>query len=82
MLHESIGPSLGGTDIPIDVGAMNRAVLQIAQERLAEALASTMPEEAISRLEVRLGRAAVLIRQIAAEHDAGLVVLGAKHHQP
>ena len=71
----------GGTDIPIDVGAMNRAVLQIAQERLAEALASTMPEEAISRLEVRLGRAAVLIRQIAAEHDAGLVVLGAKHHQ-
>ena len=71
----------GGTDIPIDVGAMNRAVLQIAQERLAEALASTMPEEAISRLEVRLGRAAVLIRQLAAEHDAGLVVLGAKHHQ-
>jgi nucleotide-binding universal stress UspA family protein len=70
----------GGTDIPIDVGAMNSAVLQIAQDRLAEALAPTMPQEAIDRLDVRLGRAAVLIREVAAEHDAGLVVLGAKHH--
>ena len=70
----------GGTDIPIDVGAMNRAVLQIAQERLAEALAPAMPKEALSQLDVRLGRAAVLIREVAAEHDAGLVVLGAKHH--
>jgi nucleotide-binding universal stress UspA family protein len=70
----------GGTDIPIDVGAMNRAVLQIAHERLAEALTPSMPEEAMAALEVRLGRAAVLIREVVAERDAGLVVLGAKHH--
>jgi len=70
----------GGTDIPIDVGAMNRAVLQIAHERLAEALAPSMPEEALAALEIRLGRAAVLIREVVTERDAGLVVLGAKHH--
>ncbi|UCD24356.1 MAG: universal stress protein [Gemmatimonadota bacterium] len=70
----------GGTDIPIDVGAMNRAVLQIATERLTDALADTIPPETLAGLEVRLGRAAVLIRDIAAERDAGLVVLGAKHH--
>ncbi len=70
----------GGTDIPIDVGAMNRAVLQIAHERLAEALTPAMPEEALATLEVRLGRAAVLIREVVTERDAGMVVLGAKHH--
>jgi nucleotide-binding universal stress UspA family protein len=70
----------GGTDIPIDVGAMNQAVLQIAQERLAEELRSVIPPEGVSHLEVRLGRAAVLIREVVAEHGAGIVVLGAKHH--
>ncbi len=70
----------GGTDIPIDVGAMNQAVLQIAQERLTEALRSAIPPEGVSHLEVRLGRATVLIREVVAEHGAGIVVLGAKHH--
>ena len=70
----------GGTDVPIDVGAMNRAVLQIATERLTEALSPTIPQETLANLDVRLGRAAVLIRDVAAECDAGLVVLGAKHH--
>jgi len=70
----------GGTDIPIDVGAMNEAVLQIAQERLTEALGSAVAPNAISQLEVRLGRAAVLIREVVAERSADLVVLGAKHH--
>ena len=70
----------GGTDIPIDVGAMNRAVLQIATERLTEALSPTIPQETLANLDVRLGRAAVLIRDVATERDARLVVLGAKHH--
>jgi nucleotide-binding universal stress UspA family protein len=70
----------GGTDIPIDVGAMNRAVLEIARERLNDAFTPSMPEEALADLEVRLGRAAVLIREVVTERDAGLVVLGAKHH--
>jgi nucleotide-binding universal stress UspA family protein len=70
----------GGTDIPVDVGALNQAVLQIAQERLTEALGSAIPPDVISQLEVRLGRAAVLIREVVAERSAGLVVLGAKHH--
>jgi len=70
----------GGTDIPIDVGAMNRAVLQIATERLTEALSPTIPQETLANLDVRLGRAAVLIRDVSTELDARLVVLGAKHH--
>ena len=70
----------GGTDIPIDVGAMNQAVLQVATERLTESLSGTLPQTALTNLDVRLGRAAVLIRDVVAERDAGLVVLGAKHH--
>ena len=70
----------GGTDIPIDTGTMNRAVLQAARDRMTEVLAPTIPGTVLSNLEVRLGRAAVLIRDAVSEHDAGLVVLGAKHH--
>ncbi len=70
----------GGTDIPIDVGSMNRAVLQTAHDRLTEVLSPTLPADAITNLLVRLGRAAVLIREVVAEREAGLVVLGAKHH--
>jgi nucleotide-binding universal stress UspA family protein len=70
----------GGTDIPIDVGTMNKAVLQTARERLTEVLSPVVSEKALSDLEVRLGRAAVLVREVVAERDAGLVVLGAKHH--
>jgi len=70
----------GGTDIPIDVGAANEAVLRIARDRMAETLADAVPGEAIAGLDVRLGRAAALIRDVVAERDAGIVVLGAKHH--
>jgi len=70
----------GGTDIPIDVGTMNSAVLQAATERLTEVLAPVVTERALSGLEVGLGRAAVLVRDAVAERGAGLVVLGAKHH--
>ncbi|MEJ2239125.1 MAG: universal stress protein, partial [Gemmatimonadales bacterium] len=48
--------------------------------RLNDAFTPSMPEEALADLEVRLGRAAVLIREVVTERDAGLVVLGAKHH--
>ncbi len=70
----------GGTDIPIDVGTMNSAVLQAARDRLSEVLAPAIPAHALTQLEVSLGRAAVLVREAVSEHDAGLVVLGAKHH--
>ena len=70
----------GGTDIPIDVGSMNRAVLQTAHDRLTDVLSPTLPVDTIANLLVRLGRAAVLIREVVSERDAGLVVLGAKHH--
>lgn len=70
----------GGTDIPMDIGTMNQAVLQTARDRIADVLTPILPGGVLASLEVRLGRAAVLIREAVAEHDAGLVVLGAKHH--
>lgn len=70
----------GGTDIPIDVGTMNQAVLHTARERLTEVLSPRLPKEALDRLEVMLGRPAVLLREVVVEKEAGLVVLGAKHH--
>ncbi len=71
----------GGTDVPIDVDTMNQAVLQSARERVVEVLSASLPQTALARLEVHLGRAAVLLREVVVERDAGLVVVGAKHHR-
>jgi nucleotide-binding universal stress UspA family protein len=44
------------------------------------ALWGDVPVRALERMSIRAGRAPVALRQAAAEVDAGLIVLGAKHH--
>lgn len=50
------------------------------REAIQHALWSHAPAQALERLAVRSGRAAIVLRQAAAEVDAGLIVVGGKHH--
>lgn len=47
---------------------------------LHAAIEHALPPEALARLEVRSGRGAAAVTQAAREHQAGLIVLGGKHH--
>jgi nucleotide-binding universal stress UspA family protein len=54
----------------------------VARERegVERALWGVVPPEVIQRMIVRVGRAAAVLKRIAAERGAGLVVMGGKHH--
>ncbi len=43
-------------------------------------LSGRIPSAVLARFEVRVGQAAVVIREVVTELGAGLVVLGGKHH--
>jgi nucleotide-binding universal stress UspA family protein len=57
-----------------------RLQLAVARHRVTEALRSTVAPELLEKLDVRLGPAAVVLQQVAHERNAGLLVLGGKHH--
>ena len=59
---------------------LNEAVRAAARTAVCEELAGSVPEEALETLEVRTGRAAAVLRDCAHEVNAGMVVLGGKHH--
>lgn len=62
--------------------AANAAERRYAQERQAiqHALWGHVPARALEQLSIRSGRPAIALRQAAAEVDAGLIVVGGKHH--
>jgi nucleotide-binding universal stress UspA family protein len=66
-----------GTDQP---ELLNTAVREAARAAVRDTLAGDVPAAALDVLEVRTGRAAAAIRDCAHELQAGLVVLGGKHH--
>lgn len=58
-----------------------RAALADQERReVAGALAGHLPEDVIRRMIVRSGRPAVVLRDVAQELEADLIVLGGKHH--
>jgi len=59
---------------------LNEAVRDAARIALREELAGTVPDAALAHIDIRTGRAAVVMRECAHEVGAGLVVLGGKHH--
>ena len=67
-------------ELPLDVEALNEAVVSAARSRLLEELAPVVNSESMSNLDIRLGSAAMALKEAVAECDAGLVVLGGKHH--
>lgn len=59
---------------------MERLFFEIGRRRISEALERTLPPDVTENLEVRPGRPAWVIEHFAHELDAGMVVLGGKHH--
>jgi len=59
---------------------LSEQIVDDARRRLVEALGPMLPPEALAAIEVKVGRAAVVLAQAAA--GAQLVVLGAKTHGP
>jgi nucleotide-binding universal stress UspA family protein len=55
-------------------------MIEAEWERLARALLPHVPPRVIADLDVRLGRSGPVLAAAAAEHDAGLLILGGKHH--
>jgi nucleotide-binding universal stress UspA family protein len=67
-------------DARLDPAALTRLAVEYAREAVQAELEGFVPEEGIRRLEVRSGRPAAVIAEAVREHDAGLVVVGGKHH--
>lgn len=59
---------------------LNEAVRDAAMSAVRDTLADQVPDEALQHLEVRTGRSAAVIRDCVHEWQAGLAVLGGKHH--
>ena len=57
-----------------------RLQLAVARHRVTEALRGTVAPELLESLDVRLGRAGVVLQDAVRERGAGLLVLGGKHH--
>lgn len=58
----------------------DQTAIDSARVLMGEALEGKVPPAAARALDVRIGRAAAVVRDVAHEVDAGLVVLGGKHH--
>lgn len=59
---------------------LRTAAADEARERVRQALWDFAPRELLDRLLIRTGRTATALRQVVAEFDGGVVVLGGKHH--
>jgi nucleotide-binding universal stress UspA family protein len=59
---------------------LNAAVREAAKSAVRDSLGGDVPAGALDMIEVRTGRAATAICDCAHEMQAGLVVLGGKHH--
>lgn len=75
-------------ELPVEPGAthgldpedLNRAAADYAHRTLLDELRGAVPTEGLERLEIRIGRPVAAIADAAREHDAGLVIVGGKHH--
>lgn len=66
-------------------GAGNLAEMQrlqeaVARQRVQDALRERVSPRLLESLELRIGPAPVVLQQAAAEYEAGLIVVGGKHH--
>ncbi|HYT81919.1 MAG TPA: universal stress protein [Gemmatimonadales bacterium] len=69
---------LAGTGVPLD--DLQLAMLGRVRAEIKAALGTHVPQEAVEGLIVRVGRSAAVLADVVTETDAGLVVLGGKHH--
>jgi len=59
---------------------LNDAVREAARTAVRETLTGDVPDAALDALDIRTGRGVTVLRDVAHEMQAGLVVLGGKHH--
>jgi nucleotide-binding universal stress UspA family protein len=71
---------LATTQIPINAGELNRLLIDAGRNAVEKALRGQIPAEVLSRLNVRVGRPAVVVAEAATTLGAELIVLGGKHH--
>lgn len=64
----------------LDPADLNRAAAEYARRTIVEALQDAVQPEALEHLEIRIGRPAAAVADAVREHDAGLVIVGGKHH--
>lgn len=72
--------STAAVEFVADVDALLEQQVDAARMGVAAALERALPAQALGRLEVRLGRGAAVITEVAHERGAALIVLGGKHH--
>jgi nucleotide-binding universal stress UspA family protein len=70
----------GGVPGMADESLLRNTILRGARERLLETLQGNVPEDSLGSVEVRVGAAARVLSEVAAERDAGLIVVGGKRH--
>jgi len=63
-----------------DLAEMQRLQAAVARHRIQEALRDHVSARLLESLQLRVGPAPVVLQQAAAEYDAGLIVVGGKHH--
>lgn len=70
--------------MPPEVAAadLTERITAAVRSRIVGALENRVPAEVLERLEIHLGKSWAVLAQAVAEHDAGLLVLGGKHHAP
>jgi nucleotide-binding universal stress UspA family protein len=64
----------------VDREEMVENLTRATKERVERSLSGEVPFEALASLEVRLGRPKYVLPRAIADHGAGLLVLGGKHH--
>ncbi|OGU18506.1 MAG: hypothetical protein A3K13_01990 [Gemmatimonadetes bacterium RIFCSPLOWO2_12_FULL_68_9] len=63
-----------------DVNVLIEQQMEAAWMGVSATIERAVPAVALHRLEVRSGRGATVVTEVAREHNAGLIVLGGKHH--
>ena len=72
--------ALALAEMPEHAQEFGESLVAEARERVQHGLWGVVPPQLVESLVIRAGRAPAVFRQVAAELDAGLVVLGGKHH--
>ena len=67
-------------EVPVHAKELARMQVTESRRRMTESLRGAVPTALLDALDVRLGNAPVVLQTVVREIDAGLVVLGGKHH--
>jgi nucleotide-binding universal stress UspA family protein len=68
------------TEMSLDAEQVAASAVEGGRQLVLSALSGQVPIDVLETLDVRLGRAAVVMEDAALRLDAGLVVMGAKRH--